>query len=558
MKRPSLLPVATLLLTALGGPAARAQTAPAAEPAAAERAALTELRETTLGLIDALVEQGLLSRSRADELLKKARAGQSAAATTPTAPQWGQLRNVQRVPYLPETARAQIKDEIRNDVLATAREEGWADARLLPGWLRSLTFEGDLRVRGQGDLLANDNVAPEIFRAQTDSPAWAPDLTNTRTDRGRMSVRARFGVVAKASDAVSAGIRLSTGGSSGSPTSASQTLGTDSNRLAVGLDRAWIRWEPRYDFRLEGGRMATPYEHTDLLFPDDLSLDGVAARGELDLGTGLFGFAVIGASALEEFANTQRDKNLFGSQIGIDWSPSGNWQVRTALALYQFRNVEGVREDQLPPTGALAGTTAYQSSQYPAAIRQKGNTLINLNSPDSTAAPVWGLASRFKPVNLTVNVLARQFEPIELGLSLDWVKNTGFDRADIIRRAGTTAVSDLRAMTSGYQARFSFGRLKMQELGDWLGFLAWRRFERDAWVDAYTDTTWHLGGTNYSGFSLGGQYAFDRKSTLGLRLTSTRNLDDGVRYGSGSNLSGNLSSGPLKIDVVQVEANVRF
>ncbi|WP_374569267.1 putative porin [Ideonella sp.] len=537
-------------------------TPPAAAAPAAEVAALTELRATTLALIEALVEQGLLTRAKADELLRRARAAAEPSAAAMPAAGWGAPKTVVRVPYLSETTRAQIKDEVRNDVLATARDEGWTDGRRLPSWLKAVSIEGDVRLRTQAEMLPEDNVAPEIFRAQTDSPAWAPDLLNTQHDRHRMTLRARLGVVAKASDSLSAGLRIATGGTTGSPTSESATLGNGNNRLAIGIDRAWLRWEPRHGTRLEGGRMAVPFEGTDLLWPDDLGLDGVAGRGELDLASGLYAFTVAGAFPLEEFANTARDKWLLGGQAGIDWAFGNAWQLRAAVGVYQFRNIEGVRENELPPTGALGGVRPYQSSAYPVAIRQKGNTLINLNAPQSTAAPVWGLASRFRPVDLSLALTSRHYSPYEAVLSLDVVKNTAFDAADIERRAGTTAVADLRDKTLGYQAKLLFGTPKLAERGDWQAFAAYRRFERDAWVDAYTDTTWHLGGTNYKGFSVGAQYAFDTKATLGLRYTSTRNLDDGVRFlaipGDPLSISGNLSSAPLKIDVLQLEANVRF
>lgn len=566
---PRLRPLVLLLAAGL----AQAQGMP---PPGSERAALVELQATTLSLIEALVEQGLLPRAKADELVRKARAAGSAAATPAATADagagaaagavagagWGQPRNVVRVPYLAESTRAQIKDEIRNDVLATARDEGWTDGRRLPPWLRSVTVEGDVRVRAQGEMFGDENLSAEVFRAQTDSPAWAPDLTNTTTDRSRLTVRARLGVVAKASDSFSAGLRIATGATSGSPTSESQTLGNSFNRFSIGLDRAWLRWEPSQFLRLEGGRMAVPFDHSDLLFPDDLALDGVAGKGELDLATGLYGFAVAGAFPLEEFSISNNDKWLLGGQLGLDWAADANWQLRAAVGVYDFRNVEGVREDELPPTGALAGVRPYQLSQYPAAVRQKGNTLINLNAPLSTAAPVWGLASKFRPVNLTVGLVARHFAPYQVALGVDVVKNTAFDLADITRRAGTTAVSTLADKTLGYQARLSFGHPQLQNKGEWQAFLTYRHFERDAWVDAFTDTTWALGGTNYKGFSIGGQYAFDNKATVGLRFTSSRNLDDGVRFlatpGDPSSVSGNLSSAPLRIDVLQLEANLRF
>ncbi|HSI47461.1 MAG TPA: putative porin [Ideonella sp.] len=562
-----LAPLALALLAAL--PQAHADT----PPAASEAAALGELKATTLALIDALVEQGLLTRAKADELLRKAKAAGEAVAAGNPAPLpaetgWGAPRSVVRVPYLSDSTRAKIKDEVRNEVLIAAREEGWTDGRRLPGWLRSVSIDGDIRVRAQDEMFANDNVAPEIFRAQTDSPAWAPDLSNTRNDRQRATLRARVGFHAKASDSFSGTLRLATGSTSGSPTSESVTAGNDANRFSIGVDRASVRWEPLQGNRLDAGRMGVPFDGSDLTWPDDMGLDGLAGHGELDMASGLFGFATAGGFALSEFANSQKDKSLVGGQLGLDWAFGDAWQLRVAAGAYNFRNVQGVREDVIPPTGALAGVSPYQNSAYPAAIRQKGNTLINLNAPNSAfpqnaiPAPVWGLASRFKPVDFTLSLTARHYNPYEVNFSFHVVKNTGFDNDDIQRRAGTTAVADLKEMTLGYQARLQFGHAKLVEPGQWQVFAAYRKLERDAWIDAYTDTTWHLGGTNYKGFSVGGQYAFDNKATLGLRFTSTRNLDDGVRFlsipGDASSISGNLSSAPLKIDVLQLETNLKF
>lgn len=529
-----------------------------------ERGDLETLRATTLGLIDALVDQGLLSRERADVLLKQAQAQGAAQAAARAAPGWGDApapggKNTVRVPYLSETAKAQITEDIKLGVLATAREENWADARKLPAWLRTFQFEGDIRVRAQGELFGADNLDAEIYRSQVDSPAWSPDLTNTRTNRQRLTLRARFGFNAKVSDDVTAAMRLSTGTS---PTSGSQTLGSDFNRYSFGLDRASLRWEPRQDLRFEGGRMATPFMGGDLLWPDDLSLDGVAVRGERDLASGLFAFATVGAFPLEEFAIKRSDKWLYGAQVGADWAVNDLTQVKLGLGLYSFQGVEGVRESDPPPSGPRAGTVPYQLSQYPSGVRLRGNTLINLNDPTSTASPVWGLASKFRPVSLSAALTLSHLAPVVIGLSADYVKNTGFDLADIRRRAGTSTVDGLLDKTSGYQLRLQAGSKTLTERGNWSTFIAYRLFERDAWVDAFTDTTWNLGGTGYKGFSLGATYAIDRNTTIGARWTSTRNLDDGQRFllipGDPSSLSGNLSSAPMKIDVLQVEVNSRF
>lgn len=566
-RTPALSALAGAMLMALQ---AHAQ-APAATEPPGERAALTELRNTTMALIDALVEQGLLSRAKADELLRKSRAASASPAAGAEGAAWGQPpRNVVRVPYLPETTRAQMKEEIRNDVLATARDEGWTDGRRLPGWLKSVVITGDLRVRVQGDLFDSANVAASTYALQNitqDSPAWAPDLTNTQTNRARLTTRARLGATVKAGDTVTAEVRLATGSTTSSPNSESQTQGTSFNRYSVGFDRAWLQWEPVQGSTLKGGRMAVPFDHSDLLWPDDLSLDGVAGKAELDIVSGLFGFAVAGAFPLEEFALSQRDKWLYGGQIGMDWAPSGDWQLRAAVGLYDFHKVEGQQETDAPPVNQNVGTVPYLISQYPAAVRQKGNTLINLNAPICIVVPstpgcasvaTWGLAPKFRPVDVTLGVVAKQFRPYQVSLDVDLVKNTGFDLADISRRAGQD-LSSLKEKTQAYQVRLGFGKALARDKGDWRAFVTYRLFERDAWVDAFTDASWHGGGTNYKGFGVGGEYAVDSNATLGLRFTSTRGLDDGVRYTSGSGqISGNMSSAPLRIDTVQVEANVRF
>ena len=550
--------------------AAAVVTALAAPARADEKRELEQLRATTLGLIEALVQQGLLPRDRADALLRQAQApawGTPPPAAQAQAPAQAPAPVI-RVPYVSETLRAQLREEIRNDVLTVARDERWADSRALPSWLPGLTISGDVRVRWQSEmyeppryapgvtdpcLIAGGNLPAECWRSQTATPAWGPDVLNTSNDRDRLTLRARLGVGAKISDDTSAGLRITTGSTSG-PTSSSQTLGQGFNKASIVLDRAFVRYEPRQDVRVIAGRMANPFFGSDLLWPDDLSFDGVAVQAEHTVASGAFVFATAGAFPLEEFNVDQRDKWLYALQIGAEAAVADRTQLRVGLASYHFAHVQGVRETEPPPGGARAGTVPYFTSQYPTNVRQKGNTLINLNDPTSSAAPTWGLASRFRPINLMTALTLTHFDPVTLGMQLDWVHNGAFDLADIEQRAGVS-LPDLAERNTGVQAKLNVGMSNLDERGNWQLFGAWRRFERDAWIDGFTDTTWHVGGTNYQGWQLGGQYAFDRRTSLGLRVTSTRNLDDGVRDAAGV---PNASSNPLKVDVLQVDLNTRF
>ncbi len=554
-------PVALAVALLMGGTVAQAQT----EPADA-RAGLEELRATTLGLIQALVDQGLLTRAKADALLQQAQ--RNASAITPSSG-WGKpLANAPgasagtgtvRVPYVPEAVRNEIRDQVREEVMASVRSEAGLVSRGAADWLKRITLDGDIRWRGERDAFDPDNVAPEVYRAQTESPAWAPDLANTRVSRDRQAVRARLGINAQVAEAWAAGLRIGTGNG---PVSGSQTLGNDYNRFTATIDRAWVRWTPWHGVHIDAGRIVNPFYGTDLIWPDDLSLDGVALRVDQPIGDEWRVFATLASSPLEEFSITRDDKWLNAAQIGAVWKPSSAWSVKAGVAVYDFKDIEGQREAELPPTGALAGTVPYFLSQYPASIRQKGNTLISLNAPGSTAAPTWGLASKFRPIDVTLGAEWWFGGGYQLAGTLDYVKNSAFDLADIQRRAGAVSVANLADKTTGYQGRVTFGTQRLAEPGDWQVSAAYRMFERDAWVDAFTDTTWHLGGTNYKGFSVGGSYAIDKRSVLALRWTSTRNLDDGRRFlaipGDPTSLSGNLSSAPLKIDVLQLDATVRF
>jgi len=532
-----------------------------------EKQELARLRATTEALIEALVSQGLLTRDRADTILRTARsAGERAAAATapealPTpanAAAAAAPQKVLRIPYVPESLRKQMSEEIRADVLAQARSERWGDPGALPDWLGRLTLSGDVRARAEGDYFASSNVPAVAYHQQTSSPAWSPDLNNTTHTASRMTLRARLGVSAKLGDEVEATVRASTGNSSAGPTSTSQTLGNDFNKYSLVLDRAWLAWRPWEALALQAGRMPSPFYNTDLSWADDLSFDGVATQLKTAVGGEHRLFATVGAFPLEYGSlGSSTNKWLLGAQLGGEMRVAG-LRAKLGVAMYDFHKVEGVRELNPPPGGALAGTVPYFASQYSTNWRLKGNTLIALNDPTSTAAPVWGLASKFRPIDVTLGATLDVFAPVLVKLSADYIKNTAFDVADIQRRAGVT-LAQLYPKTRAGQLRLDVGADAIARRGDWQAFTAVRYFERDAWVDGFTDTTWNLGGTNYKGWTLGMNYGIERNSWLGLRWTSTRNLDDGVRFTDSSGATaGTMSSAPLRIDVFQLELNARF
>jgi len=549
-----------------------------------ERAELEQLRATTMSLMQALIDAGLITREKADEIVRQARAKVTQAAES-TAPSDSQKDTkeakdetkpkVVRVPYVPESVKAEMREQIKQEVLAQAHDERWGDPGALPEWLRRVTVEGDLRVRYEHDLFGSSNNpvfnAQGGFQGQAGNViAWAPDLTNSTHDRDRMTLRARVGIKAALSDDVSAGIRLSTGngnspGTGYNPSSESVTQGNYFVKDATYFDQAYLQYNHLGEAMAVAGRFGNPFFGTDLTWPDDLNFDGVALSYKPAFGAGHSAFMTVGAFPLQEFETSRSDKWLYGAQIGTSLNIAPKVQFRLGLAMYDFQGVEGVSD-----TNPGAASLGYDfrpnlSTEYPATVRQKGNTLIRINNgtgdvvtsnnTQTAAASTWGLASKFRPVDLAAEVSFLQFFPVTVKASFDYINNVGFDEADIHARAGNildgfTIAKKNRAL----QAKVNVGYDRIDRAGQWQSFLAYRRFERDAWLDAFTDTTWHLGGTNYQGWSVGAQYGVAPRTSLGLRWTSTRNLSDPTP----TPVAPGFSDAVLKIDVLQLELNTRF
>lgn len=567
MKQRFTLTPPSRLARAIGLPlallAALQPLAAQADAPVSDRAEVEQLRATTMALLQTLVDSGLLSRDKAEAIVRQAQQAHPVAAEAPAA---SSRPPVVRVPYVSETTKAQIREEVKQDVLAQARAERWGDPGALPDWLSRIGFEGDLRVRYEGDLFDKTNLPASNYIDQVtlnpNFPTWYPDATNTTNDRSRMTVRARFGLQAKLTDGISAGIRLATGPAN-EQASTSQTEGNGFNRYNVGLDRAFISWQPRDDVKLDAGRFGNPFFGTDLSWPDDLSFDGLAASYKPAITTNAGLFMTGGAFPLQESSlGSSANKWLYGAQIGGHLQLSQTNSLRVGLAAYNFDGLEGAQTSTYLDPNVAKTDPNYVGSEY--AWRKKGNTLFNIYPPfDQNGVPtttvVWGLASRFKPLDLTAEFTSHAFESAPITATFDFIKNTGWSHADIVRRMGSLGANfNVKPKTVALQARLNVGAPRIDKRGDWQAFLAWRRMERDAWVDAFTDTTWHLGGTNYQGYSFGGQYGIAKNTSLGGRWTSTHSLSDGQAYQDGGNVVPNLSNAQLKIDVLQLEINTRF
>jgi hypothetical protein len=543
-----------------------------------ERADLEQLRATTMSLIEALVESGVMPREKADKLLReaeqKARARLAAAppAAAP-APETGKDgKKVVRVPFVPESMKREIREQVKAEVLAQAREERWGTPGALPEWLDRIQFEGDLRLRVDSYALDRNNTAPGALNylsadqnytrgADLTGANGAPfnnsvSNTNTVEDFSRLRLRARLGANATLSDMVSAGISIATGNTTG-PTSTNQTLGQGFNKYTLVLDRAHITVHPLPWLTLSGGRMANPFVGTDLLWADDLGFEGATVKLSKHYSADTEGFITAGWFPLRADSPLQTgSRHLAALQAGVTWKSARGSELKVAAGVFQYSGISGERENETR-YGAGASATDYGFKyEYPASMRQRGNTLFWTNAASDPqnvgAAPTyWGLASEFREFNLNASLDIANFDPVRVVLTGDYVKNLGFDRNRIRQRTGAQL---LDGRDTGYLGRILVGQTAMRQPGDWNVSLTYRWLGSDAVLDAFTNSDFGLGGTNNKGFIVGANYGIDKNAWLTLRWMSSSPIDSLAPKTPG----GTAAPTRLSVDLLQVDLNTRF
>ncbi|MFZ5504788.1 MAG: putative porin [Pseudomonadota bacterium] len=531
-----------------------------------EGASIDTLRQTTMNLIDALVDTGVLTREKADELIKAAEA--KAAKTAAKA----KKDSTVRVQYVPESVKAEIREQLKQEVLAQARTEGWAAPNAIPEWTERIKIEGDLRVRYQDDSFPKTNTpiagfAPGAagnpaalntdypfatrFPAGVDLDDNGLPTGNATDDVNRLRLRARLGVLAKINDSVSAGLRFTTGNVT-DRVSTNQTLGSGFNKYSFLVDRAYIKFDPVEWASVSGGRIPNPWFSTDLVWDEDLNFDGLAVNLRNVTPTqSLRPFATAGWFPLRADNPPNAEKQwLAGGQIGAEYDLSSSTRLRVGLAKYHYGRVEARTDTNFDAIGPLPGYGRYEHSS---ALRQKGNTLV-LTNPGAGAAfgettPIYGLASKFEPWVLTATADLAHFDPVHVLLSAEYVKNTGFDRGDILRRTGLNLTD---GKDTAYHVRLMVGMPSVRLADDWQVFASYKYIGSDALIDGFTDSDFGLGGTNLKGFVLGGSYGLYRDTAVGLRWYSARNIQ-GMTYDPAV-----IAGQRYEVDTVMVDMNVRF
>lgn len=512
-----------------------------------ERESLEQLKATTTNLINLLVEEGVLPKDKAVAMMKKAsqdaaqQLKQTKAIEAASGEHTAQDSNAQddksvHVQYVPEHVKQEMRDEIQKEVMANLNyKEG--DRLGIPDWIDRFSFNGDLRLRYEKDLLSNQN-APLAVQNNTLRNA---NLSNSTNDQDSLRVRARLETDVKVNDWLVGGLRMTTGPLS-SPVSPNQTEGAAQGKYTFGLDRAFLTAKPLPWLTVNGGRFTNPFFHTDLLWDPDLAFDGIAATFTPKFNETWSSFTTAGAFPIENIqsseVNKAKSKWLYALQTGIKWQLENKTNARLALAYYDFENVQG----QSNPTGL-----DWYNATVPA-FRQKGNNTFDINALNgglADASNTIALASKFQLINLMGQVDLLTYDPVHVTLTGDYVKNIGFDANEIFIRTG----NHYKEETNGYQVHLAVGDDSFNSSAsiavkprDWQVSLGYKYIEADAVLDAFTDSDFHLGGSDAKGWFVSGNYAIDKNAWVNARYFSTTSI----------------SGPPLAIDTLYLDFNAKF
>lgn len=528
-----------------------------------EARSLEEVRNTVINLLEALVQKGVMTSEQAQAMVAAAQEKATADAKV-RAEQDAAESDAVRVTYVPEIVRkqiseqvrAEIKEEVTKDVMAQAKADGWGVPGALPEWIKGVRLYGDVRARTQGDLFASDNPSNAYLDVNqvNDSggigEAGIDALLNTTEDRNRMVGRVRAGLTAQLGNSFSVDVRLASGNQR-SPVSTNQTLGNYGGRWQVNVDKAAVLWNPisadrDREFDLRVGRFANPFvSYNEMIWDADLTFEGLSATYALDvfgnnperMERGLF--LTLGAFPLQEVELSTDDKWLYGAQLGTELPFRGGSRLRFTAGYFAYDNITGIRN-----------TLDSNVFDYTApAFVQRGNTLfdIRVSSDPAQTQNLLALAGEYELASANL-VLDLAFGETHVVIGGEYVKNLGWETEDVLARTNgqlyilEEAGTALRDRTAGYEAGVMVGRPTLSAFGHWRASASYRHLERDAVLDAFTDSDFHLGGTDAKGYQLGFDLGLSRGAWLRLRYLTANEID----------------GPPLGIDVWQLDLNGSF
>jgi hypothetical protein len=538
-----------------------------ATPALAQDAGAPHRQVDGEKILQLLVAKGVITKADADGIIAEATVAPAPAAA-PTVVAGGVDGDTQTIPYIPETVRKQIKEELKTEMAAQAESEGWAKPGEVAEWTKRIKLSGDVRFREEGIFFDKGNARDIVnfsaintgspYNINLNSPgAVNSPLLNTTDNRNRQRLRARLGLDAKLTDHIVAQIRVATGNDT-SPVTPNQSLGGgngDFSKYSIWLDRANIQMTPFKGLTLVLGRAANPFWTTELVFDDDLNFDGIslAAKGNVSERLGLFGTAGafptyntdLNFGSRDVGAFKSNDRWLLAAQAGAEFKIAEQAKLTAAAGYYHFTAMQGRTSSP-----CLFNEDTCDTDNTRPLFQQYGNTVFPIRNitPDpsvpsglSPEPQYFGLASKFHVIEAHGALDLNYLNNVPVRLEGEFIKNLGFDKAHLIA-VQSNVVGPYTPSGTGWFANLMVGTKDPGKWGEWNVFGGYKRIGTDAMVDGLVDSDFHMGGTNAKGYILGGAFGIGGGTKFGVRWLS----------------ADQITGQPYSVDVLQIDLTAKF
>jgi len=234
---------------------------------------------------------------------------------------------------------ADIKTNATNAALSSQEDQKRVSA--IEGVLGRFRFGGDVRIRYDG-----------IFQR------YAGCVGTNCADRNRPRLRLRLGLEGKINEDfyggayIGSGANVNASANFSDPTSLNETLTGFFERKAIGLDRAWITYQPQSHkwLQLTGGKFAYPWIRTQLTFKNDINPEGFDEKLSFDFNHPHF--KNVSVQAMELFFNEVAkgvDSNAPGAQVSAKFQFFGNkWTITPSYTALNWNGADSIAQAALP------------------------------------------------------------------------------------------------------------------------------------------------------------------------------------------------------------------
>jgi hypothetical protein len=428
---------------------------------------------------DAAMQQSQQSTQQAQQQLQQAQTAASDAQQKAAAVESAAIEQKDSVSKL-NSDMADLKTALTSSAVSVQEDQKRTSA--LEALVSRVRFSGDVRVRGE-----------DFFQRGVE-------------DRNRARIRVRFGFDGKLNEDFTSGIYLATG-SLGDPTTTNATLTNVFDRKTIGLDKAWITYNPLAHrwLSLTGGKFAYQWQRTSATFDPDLNPEGFDEKFSWDLTSPtLKNVALQFIQLLYNESSGGQDSYALGGQASARLQ-FGRWTATPSFLTLKWNRPDAILQQSAfavgaTTTGAAATATTPAVGPFPVPGEGPGcakglgfssfapcafapNGMTNATFVDSK-----GNAHFYSGFNYIDFILNNQIKTsmsrLPINLLLEFEDNLDAKNHPLDSKGNV--ISSLPSQSKEYGIDFSVGQVRNRNDVQ-LGY-AWLRQEQDSAIASFVES----------------------------------------------------------------------